>query len=140
MVLLKRTAVTVLALALPALVVGADRTVTLTIPTMDCATCPITIRLALLHVTGVTRAKVSYERREARVTFDDASTNVPALVKATTDAGYPSFEADDAMGLRLLFPDLLCKIPARVRGACGLLRFRQLPQLITNAAQLIGIT
>ena len=85
----------VLALALPALAVGANKTVTLTIPTMDCATCPITIRLALLHVAGVSRAKVSYERREARVTFDDAKTTVAALVKATTAVGYPSFEADD---------------------------------------------
>jgi mercuric ion binding protein len=93
-VLLKRTLTSVVVLVLPALAAGAERTVTLTIPTLDCATCPITIRLALLHVTGVSRAKVSYEHREARVTFDDAKTNLAALVKATTDVGYPSFEAD----------------------------------------------
>ena len=93
MVLLKRAAA-VLALSLPVAATAASRTVVLTIPTMDCATCPITIRLALLHVTGVSKAKVSYDKREARVTFDDAKTNVAALTKATTDVGYPSFESD----------------------------------------------
>jgi mercuric ion binding protein len=42
----------------------------------------------------VSRAKVSYDKREARVTYDDAKTNVAALTKATTDVGYPSFESD----------------------------------------------
>jgi mercuric ion binding protein len=93
-VLLKRTALAVVALALPTLVMGANRTVLLTIPTMDCVTCPITIRLALLHVPGVSKARVSYERREAQVTFDDTRTNITALVQATTAVGYPSFEAD----------------------------------------------
>jgi hypothetical protein len=46
-------------------------TVVLTIPTMD------------------------YDRREARVTYDDAQTTLGALTQATTDVGYPSFEADD---------------------------------------------
>lgn len=71
-------------------------TVVLTIPTMDCATCPITIRLALLHVKGVSKAKVSYDKREARVTYDDAQTTLGALKQATADVGYPSFEADDS--------------------------------------------
>jgi mercuric ion binding protein len=47
-----------------------------------------------MHITGVSRARVSYEKREARVTFDDAKTNVAALTKATKDVGYPSFESD----------------------------------------------
>jgi len=38
----------------------------------------------------VTQADVSLERAEAVVTFDDAKTSTDALLKATTDAGYPS--------------------------------------------------
>ena len=79
---------------LPLLAAAENKTVVLTIPTMDCATCPITIRVALMHIAGVSRAKVSYDKREARVTYDDAITNVAALTKATTDVGYPSFESD----------------------------------------------
>ena len=72
---------------------AAVRQVTLTVPTMDCATCPVTIRVALMKVPGVTRANVSYVHRDARVTFDDAKTDVSALTKATESAGYPSFAA-----------------------------------------------
>ncbi len=82
----------VLALALAVDAVAATRTVVLTVPTMDCATCPITIRAAVLKVPGVSKAVVSYRDREARITFDDARTTVAALTAATADAGYPSFE------------------------------------------------
>lgn len=74
---------------------AAPRQVTLSVPTMDCDTCPITIRVALMKVPGVSKAVVSYARRNAKVTFDDAKTNVAALTKATEAAGYPSFQADD---------------------------------------------
>ena len=75
---------------------AAPRQVTLSVPTMDCDTCPVTIRIALMKVPGVKRAVVSYERRYAKVTFDDSKTSVAVLTKATEAAGYPSFEADDA--------------------------------------------
>lgn len=94
LVLLKIAATAALALALPAIAAAETKTVLLTIPTMDCATCPITIRLALMHVVGVSRAKVSYDRREARVTYEDTKTTVAALTKATADVGYPSFASD----------------------------------------------
>lgn len=66
------------------------RTITLSVPGMNCATCPITIKAALKKVAGVTDVTVSYERLEAVVTFDDTKTDAEALIKATTDAGYPS--------------------------------------------------
>lgn len=78
--------------AAPAL--AAPRQVTLTVPTMDCATCPVTIRLALMKVPGVSKAVVSYRHRTAQVSFDDAKTDVAALTRATEGAGYPSFQAD----------------------------------------------
>jgi periplasmic mercuric ion binding protein len=73
---------------------AATQQVTLTVPTMDCATCPVTIRVALMKVPGVSRAIVSYAHRNARVTFDDKKTNVAALTKATEAAGYPSFATE----------------------------------------------
>ena len=73
---------------------AAPRQVTLSVPTMDCATCPLTIKAALLKVPGVTNAQVSYARRRAVVAYDDARTDVAALTRATGDAGYPSFKAD----------------------------------------------
>jgi mercuric ion binding protein len=69
---------------------AATKTVTLTVPGMTCATCPITVKTALKRVKGVEKVEASLERKEAVVTFDDTKTNVQALTKATTDAGYPS--------------------------------------------------
>ena len=83
----------VLSLAVPP-ATAATRQVMLTIPTMDCATCPLTIKVALMKVPGVKSAVVSYRHRNAKVTFDDAKTDVAALTHATDAAGYPSFLAD----------------------------------------------
>ena len=69
---------------------AATQTVTLSVPGMTCAACPITVKTALSKVEGVSKADVTFEKREAVVTFDDAKTNVQKLTKATEDAGYPS--------------------------------------------------
>ena len=69
---------------------AAPRTVVLSVPGMDCATCPITVKKALRKVSGVSLVQVTFETREARVTFDDAKTSVEALLLATKNAGYPS--------------------------------------------------
>lgn len=66
------------------------RTVTLSVPSMYCEACPITVAKALKKVKGVEAVKTSYERKEAVVTFDDAKTSLEALQKATANAGYPS--------------------------------------------------
>ncbi len=69
---------------------AATRTVTLAVPGMTCAACPITVKTALAKVAGVEKTDVSFERREAVVTYDDARTTVAALTQATAGAGYPS--------------------------------------------------
>ncbi len=66
------------------------QTVTLDLPTMNCAMCPITVKKALTQVVGVATAEVSYEHKQAVVTFEDTRTSTVALVEATTNAGYPS--------------------------------------------------
>jgi mercuric ion binding protein len=77
-------------LLVPGLVLAKAHTVSLNIPTMDCATCPITIKAALVKVPGVSKVKVSYDRREAVIVYDDSKATVTDLKKATEDAGYPS--------------------------------------------------
>lgn len=69
---------------------AATQTVTLSVPGMTCAACPITVKKALTKVKGVSKVDVTFEQREAVVTFDDARTNVQALTKATGNAGYPA--------------------------------------------------
>ena len=69
---------------------AAEKTVTLAVKNMYCAACPGTVMKSLLSVPGVTNVAVSAEDKTAVVTFDDSKAEVDALVKATTNAGYPS--------------------------------------------------
>ena len=69
---------------------AAIQTVTLAVPDMNCAVCPITVKKALLKVKGVKTVEVDFDHRKAAVKFDDAQTNIAALTQATAEAGYPS--------------------------------------------------
>lgn len=71
---------------------ATSKTVTLKVPGMTCSACPITVKKALNKIDGVSKVEVRYENKVAVVTFDDAKTNTKALIKATTDAGFPSEE------------------------------------------------
>lgn len=69
---------------------AAQQSVTLSVPAMDCASCPITIKAALSKVPGVASVKSDLAKRQTTVAYDDAKTDVAALSRATTAAGYPS--------------------------------------------------
>ena len=69
---------------------AAERTVTLTVDGMTCASCPYIVRTVLQEVPGVARAEVSYAENRAVVTFDDARTTVAALTQATAGVGFPA--------------------------------------------------
>ena len=66
------------------------QTITLDVKNMTCSMCPITVRKALEKVNGVTQVKVDLDTRTATVTFDPDKADVAALIKATTNAGYPA--------------------------------------------------
>lgn len=55
------------------------KTVTLEVPTMNCATCPITVKKSLENVDGVENAKVTYKPKLAVVSFDDTKTNIKCI-------------------------------------------------------------
>jgi mercuric ion binding protein len=76
---------------------AAPKTVALAIPGMSCAACPVTVKIALNRVPGVTATMVNFDNRQAIVTFDDAKTDVEALLRATGEAGYPATLSKGAM-------------------------------------------
>lgn len=69
---------------------AATQVVTLSVPGMTCAACPITVKKALSKAEGVSKTEVILQKREVIVTFDDNETSALKLTKATEDAGYPS--------------------------------------------------
>jgi mercuric ion binding protein len=89
----KRLFVALVALApavtsLPGL--AAQKTVVLSVPGMNCAACPITVRKALQKVPGVAAVKATLEPPEAVVTYEDSAASVEKLLEATRNAGYPA--------------------------------------------------
>lgn len=57
---------------------------------MTCAGCEVTIRLALEKTAGVRSAEVSYDRGEAVVEYDPATTTPEKLRDAISETGYPA--------------------------------------------------
>ena len=74
-------------LAAPA---ATPQTAVLDVQNMTCNLCPVTVKKSLEQVPGVSQARIDFEKKTATVTFDADRTNAAALVKATTEAGYPS--------------------------------------------------
>ena len=87
---MNKNALLVLALLVASPVLAATQTATLSVPTMSCASCPVTIKAALTKVPGVTSIKSDLAKRQTTIVYDDAKTDVAALSKATADAGFPS--------------------------------------------------
>ena len=84
------TAVLAGALSLSAVAVAAERTVTLAVENMTCATCPITVRKAMEQVSGVKSVAVDYESKTATVAFDPNVATPAKIGAASTNAGYPA--------------------------------------------------
>ncbi|MBL1293080.1 MAG: cation transporter [Thiotrichales bacterium] len=67
-----------------------EQLVILSVPRMNCATCPVTVKKALQKVEGVTSVNVIYKSKMAEVSFNDEVASVSYLQKTTNDTGYPS--------------------------------------------------
>jgi len=78
-------------LTVPIAALGATaQTVVLDVQNMTCELCPITVKKALGNVPGVADTKIDLTTKTATVKFDPDKADVAALVKATTNAGFPS--------------------------------------------------
>ena len=66
------------------------RSATFTVENMTCATCPITVRLAMEAVEGVRSVEIDFGAKTATVLFDPAIASPAAIGSASTNAGYPA--------------------------------------------------
>jgi mercuric ion binding protein len=84
-----------LAIALSPLVAhAAEKTVVLNVDNATCELCGPIVKKTLSRVKGVTAVQVAEANANAgavaTVTFDDAAADVPKLIAAATNAGYPA--------------------------------------------------
>jgi mercuric ion binding protein len=77
---------------------AAEKTIVLNVDNATCELCAPIIKKSLSSVSGVkavdARDATDASSAVATVTFDDEVTGVPALIAATTNAGYPSHLAN----------------------------------------------
>ena len=64
------------------------QTITLNIGGMTCGGCVKSVTRILEGVSGVDKAEVSLENKNAVVEFDPAQTNPAALIEAVEDGGF----------------------------------------------------
>lgn len=69
---------------------AATATTALDLQNMTCSLCGVTVKKALGNVQGVKDTKIDYPTKVATVTYDTDKTTIADLVKATTNAGFPS--------------------------------------------------
>jgi mercuric transport protein len=69
-------------------VAAAPQSVTLRVEGMTCGGCATAIEKALRATDGVLEARVSFEKKEAWVRYDDRKVTVEKIRKAIVDAGY----------------------------------------------------
>jgi mercuric ion binding protein len=69
---------------------SAEKTVTISIPSMDCAACPITVKQALTKVDGIKAVSSNLAKRKTTVTFDDGKVTPALITQTTTNAGFPA--------------------------------------------------
>lgn len=69
---------------------AAEQTVKLSVPGMNCASCPYMVKDAISMVDGIMSVDATMDDRSATVVFDDAVTTVGEIQEATSAIGYQS--------------------------------------------------
>ena len=69
---------------------AAERTITLSVPDMNCPSCPYMVEQSVNFVDGVQSAEAELKTRTCTVVYDDAIASVEDILGATADIGYKS--------------------------------------------------
>jgi periplasmic mercuric ion binding protein len=85
-----RTGLAALVLLIPSAGSAGERTAMLAVQNMNCATCPVAVKLALKRVPGVRDVRVDFSQKIAVVVFDDEKASAEKLAEASRLAGYPA--------------------------------------------------
>ena len=77
---------------------AGEQTVKLSVPGMNCASCPVIVKMSISAVEGVTAVETVLDDRTATVTFDDAITSIEAITQATAGIGYEASVIEQTSG------------------------------------------
>ena len=69
-----------------------DKTVDISLPSIQCGMCVSTIKKALRKVEGINEFKIDLENKKVTVSFDETLTSEDKIETAITSAGYDANE------------------------------------------------
>lgn len=97
-------------LLLNGFLLAGEKTVEISLPTIQCGTCVKTIGKALNKLEGFTNIDIDIENHKATVTFDDTKTDLSKIEDAISGAGY---DANDKKADQTAYSNLhaCCKLP-----------------------------
>lgn len=75
-----------------------DKTITLSIPDMNCPSCPYIVEKSISSVEGVRSVEAEFKTRTCSVTFDDAVTSIDDILGATAEIGFKSSVVEAGSG------------------------------------------
>lgn len=75
---------------------AGERTIKLSVPGMNCASCPYMVKQAISDVDGIRSVEATMDDRSATVIFEDTLTTIDKIVEATANIGYPSTVITDS--------------------------------------------
>jgi mercuric ion binding protein len=101
---------TVVSVSSKAAPIMENKTIEISLPTIQCGICVKNIEKALNRVEGVLNTKVNLENKKAIVTYDDSKTTIKKIEKAITKAGY---DANNRKANKEAYGKLMgcCKLP-----------------------------
>jgi mercuric ion binding protein len=73
---------------------AAEKTITLSVPDMNCPSCPYMVEQSISFVEGVQSVNAELKTRTCSVTFDDAVASIDDILGATANIGYKSSVVD----------------------------------------------
>ena len=77
---------------------AAEKTVVLSVPDMNCPSCPYMVEQSVNFVDGVQSAKAELKTRTCSVVYDDAIASIEDILGATADIGYKSTVIESGNG------------------------------------------
>ena len=89
---------------------AAEKTVEISLPSIQCGRCVRTIEKALDNSGGIVNSDIDVENKKAVITYDDTKTDLAKIVDAISGAGY---DANDKKADPTAYSNLhgCCKLP-----------------------------
>jgi len=91
---MKKLLTIVLFIFLTTTIYAENQTIELSVPSMTCKMCSITLERVFKPVSGITSFKADNDEKTITVSYDDNILNLDDIIMMTINAGYPAIASE----------------------------------------------